>query len=581
MAILLDIRRTEPMVELNQSESSVNLTSYAHEPVSFGNPTFQDDCEQGGNYSPTSPTVTLLLQNLDNFSTPTNNNDNSLSDQNSSKSGLKPSDSGILICVASNNCPNDDSSSLGDKSLDSGVYEATIGKSALDSIVKAHPGGEGDTWPTLPKDKDPEQGKKGHSTSPGNEESLLAICVQVFIPFLIAGAGTCGAGIVLDYVEKWEVFQKITELFILVPTLLGLKGNLEMTLASRVSTQANLGKLNSFKEQWQMCWGNMALIQCQATVMGLLAATFATIMSIANGGFNIHHALLLSASSLFTASLASLVLGAITLAVVVVSHKCNINPDNVATPIAASLGDVTTLALLAAISGYLYQLPDKIIAPVGVVSLFLVFVPVWAYLSYKNPFVKQVLYSGWVPVILAVVITSVGGYILEFSVTQFKGFAIFQPVINGVAGNLVAVQASRISTYFHRNSEKPGSRPPDGSSLCVSPFTAFFGKSAHARTARILMLMVIPGHLLFGYGITLIKGGNTVLTATFLPIYLISAFIQIALLLYIAQCLIQILWRFKIDPDNSAIPLLTALGDLSGMACLTIAFLIHHSLFLS
>ena len=41
--------------------------------------------------------------------------------------------------------------------------------------------------------------------------------------------------------------------------------------------------------------------------------------------------------------------------VVVLSRKCNINPDNVATPIAASLGDLTTLALLSAISHVFYR----------------------------------------------------------------------------------------------------------------------------------------------------------------------------------------------------------------------------------
>lgn len=54
--------------------------------------------------------------------------------------------------------------------------------------------------------------------------------------------------------------------------------------------------------------------------------------------------------------------------------------------------------------------------------------------------------------------------------------------------------------------------------------------------------------------------------------------LQIMLLLYIAHCMIQILWSWKIDPDNSAIPLLTALGDLSGMICLTIAFMIYKSI---
>jgi len=49
--------------------------------------------------------------------------------------------------------------------------------------------------------------------------------------------------------------------FILVPALLGLKGNLEMTLASRLSTQANLGHMNSPREQWLMASGNIALIQ--------------------------------------------------------------------------------------------------------------------------------------------------------------------------------------------------------------------------------------------------------------------------------------------------------------------------------
>lgn len=36
--------------------------------------------------------------------------------------------------------------------------------------------------------------------------------------------------------QHWEAFRFITEIFILVPALLGLKGNLEMTLASRLST---------------------------------------------------------------------------------------------------------------------------------------------------------------------------------------------------------------------------------------------------------------------------------------------------------------------------------------------------------
>jgi len=37
-------------------------------------------------------------------------------------------------------------------------------------------------------------------------------------------------------VQHWPLFDEVSELYIVVPALLGLKGNLEMTLASRLST---------------------------------------------------------------------------------------------------------------------------------------------------------------------------------------------------------------------------------------------------------------------------------------------------------------------------------------------------------
>jgi len=45
--------------------------------------------------------------------------------------------------------------------------------------------------------------------------------------------------------------------------------------------------------------------------------------------------------------------------VIIGSHRCKINPDNIATPIAASLGDLTTLAILASIGGFLFKIIGK------------------------------------------------------------------------------------------------------------------------------------------------------------------------------------------------------------------------------
>ena len=58
----------------------------------------------------------------------------------------------------------------------------------------------------------------------------------------------------------------MNEIFTLVPALLGLKGNLEMTLASRLSTQVNCGLIHDKKTTTSAVIGNFALIQVNKTL---------------------------------------------------------------------------------------------------------------------------------------------------------------------------------------------------------------------------------------------------------------------------------------------------------------------------
>ena len=90
--------------------------------------------------------------------------------------------------------------------------------------------------------------------------------------------------------------------------------------------------------------------------------------------------------------------------------------------------------------------------------------------------------------------------------------------------------------------------------------------------------MVIPGHLIFTYGIHCIQAGHTSITGMFLIVYLAAAMIQVLLLLFSAHTMILYMWKKKIDPDNSAIPYLTALGDFLGTSLLAIAFWFLYSI---
>ena len=94
----------------------------------------------------------------------------------------------------------------------------------------------------------------------------------------------------------------------------------------------------------------------------------------------------------------------------------------------------------------------------------------------------------------------------------------------------------------------------------------------HSKTARALLFLVIPGHLIFVYSINNIKSNTSALTANFVIIYLFVAVFQVSVLLYTAKIMICWMWNNQIDPDNSAIPYLTSFGDLLGISLLASAF---------
>ncbi|CAN7981602.1 unnamed protein product, partial [Ixodes pacificus] len=383
------------------------------------------------------------------------------------------------------------------------------------------------------------------------EEPLVSIFKQAALPFLLGGLGTVFAGLILDAVQSWPAFRHITELFIVVPPLLGLKGNLEMTLAARLSTQANLGHMKTVRQQWDVAVGNMALVQCQACVLSLLSSVFAIVMGlVSDDTFRLDQALFVAACSMCTAAIASFLLGSVMILVVAHSGRCHVNPDNIATSVVDALGDMTTLAILAGLSSIFYSWIGDLVRlaaqpwfsglfVAGLASLS----PVWVLLARGHPTSRKVLRVGWWPIIVAMAISSAGGFILDIAVSRFSGLAAFQPVINGkevyfcnanrlcpnagVNGNLAAIHASRLSTLFAQRSQL-GRHPEDDSRSCVDPFTALCRRNRQARVSQLLLALSLPGHLLFVVLVFLMSEGNSVLTAPFVACYLVASTVLVS-----------------------------------------------------
>jgi solute carrier family 41 len=129
-----------------------------------------------------------------------------------------------------------------------------------------------------------------------------------------------------------------------------------------------------------------------------------------------------------------------------------------------------------------------------------------------------------------------------------------------------------MSTYLHRNAGKR-QLPTGERSLLVSPVHLFRSSaSPHARLSRLLVLLSVVCHLCLLYVIHLIPN-NFALTGHFVMAFLLAELAQLLLLLYLAHILVHVQWLAGIDPDNNAIPFMTALADLLGSALLAILFM--------
>lgn len=184
-------------------------------------------------------------------------------------------------------------------------------------------------------------------------------------------------------------------------------------------------------------------------------------------------------------------------------------------------------------------------------------------------------------------------------------------MVNGFGANLIAVQASRVSTWLWcgalrklstvgeydlaKSKKALGSlvsfmepvmpvdeKKPERRNIKKAAagafrtvFWSFFNKSPNSTAARLLLVMLGPAHTIYFFVIWLVCPTNqVVLTWQFYSIYIALCLVQVFILLTICEPLMTVLMKRHLDPDVFGISLLMALADLAGTFCLAGAFFI-------
>ncbi|CAG8461362.1 629_t:CDS:2 [Paraglomus brasilianum] len=323
----------------------------------------------------------------------------------------------------------------------------------------------------------------------------------------------------------------------------------KLTLSS-LSTlhKSNLGELDQASVRDALIWGNLALLQVQALIVGAVAGFFSFSEELV---FHPHsntysESMLVIVASMVCATLSSMILGTFMCALIIVSRKFRINPDNIACPMASALGDLLTLVILAVCSDFLQKYMFTWLSTWMFVILAFS-IPLWARLVWTNKYVQDLLVSGWVPLFVAMIIASIAGLVLERYIKKYQGLAVLTPVLNGLAGNLGSIYASRISTRLHSGTEED-----------------------YKSSEKTLFLIHIPIEILFLLFAWWLDLGH--LPLGFCIIYFLDSIVCVLFTLILTKNLTLWLWKHKYDPDNYSMPYITAIVDVVGTGLLVLSY---------
>ncbi|KAI0737970.1 hypothetical protein C8Q80DRAFT_1114145 [Daedaleopsis nitida] len=452
------------------------------------------------------------------------------------------------------------------------------------------------------------RGRERSEDHPGTFSHVKRIVLETAPTLLLTTVGILFTGEILDTVSHWKAMTRIDELIMIIPVVLNLKGNLEMNLSARLGTSANMGDLDIPAKRRSIILGNLTLLQVQATVVSFFAACVAFLMSqlfpgqattndempMDGSGGDVFRRLVIrgvhkpnphrpippppsgasefimvASAAMCAACLSSILLGSFMCGLVVLCRRFGLDPDNIAPPIAACLGDLVTLSLLGIIAElHLYILDTPF--PIIIVVILALAAIGWAYVTNRNENVRHLLTEGWSPLFIAMAVSSGTGIVLDTFVERYSGFALLAVAIAGLPGGVSAIFVSRLSTALHAATAK----------MSAMASVTDLKQDKELPKPRLVMLTLIavsiPVEIIFL--VCVVALGWIHLPFLFMFLQIIFFLITITISLSIAQIMTTILWKRQLDPDMYALPIQSATTDLVGqlllVACYELASLL-------
>jgi mgtE-like transporter len=382
---------------------------------------------------------------------------------------------------------------------------------------------------------------------------ILTILLQAMPVVIATSIGELFAGSILG--KMHEKLDLIPGLIILIPAVMGLRGNIGTALGSRLSASLHLGiirkKFAFNRFNMHNAGAGLSLSFTVSIIIGIFskfACQFFGLPSIP-----LVNLLLIA---ILASIMASLMLIPTTVALTYFAYNNKLDPDNIVAPVIGMIGDVITVfvVFIAADIVLRFKIDDS-----------------WAFLLLPAiPLVIRKLPSRYrlieifkqsIPVLfLCTVFGVIAGVYLHWQYEKFfviSGLLILIPQIIAKAGSIGGIFGARFATGLHLGYLKP---------FRINDYVIknFIGGIALAfLTSPIVALITKIGADLFRIPIV------SLMSLIYINFF---AIVLITLIVFVLDFLTaSVSYSIGLDPSNSVIPLVTSLGDIIGTVILVLA----------
>lgn len=381
--------------------------------------------------------------------------------------------------------------------------------------------------------------------------------VAGLVALVVSTATGLVAGLVLGSIT--DTLEELPGLLVMVPALVGMRGNVYGALGSRLGTAIHTGTFRMSRRSDTVVGQNVVAAAVLSVSVSLVLALMAKVVAVAFGVADTISVSDFIVIAVVGGIIPSLVVTVITIGVAAASVRRSWDLDNVSATLVTAAGDAVTLPVLFLAT---YLVGFRIVTPLIAVACALVAVvaTVLALRSHRT-LLRRIVQESVPVLVIAGSVDVVAGLVFEKQLTSFFVYPVLLvlvPPFLSLSGSLGAVLSARVATKLHLGILSPSRftlRPVAEDVLLVTSYAL-----------PIFTLLVLGAS-----GVGHLAGLESPGLVKLFEVVGIAAVGAVAFTVVLAYFTAVAAYRLGLDPDNHSIPIVTATLDLLGAFALILA----------